>query len=166
MFLARTAYLLALFLAGVFVFAGTMKLRDRTATTRTFRDMGLPCPRIMAIAVPILEIALSIGLAVLPAWGGPAAMVVLAFFTTMLVGQLRSGTAVNCGCFGQASMGPLTPTDIYRNVAFMAGAALASFAVPSLPGPLSLAAAAAAVGLASLLVSRTRSFQGAQTLLS
>ncbi|MCP5026809.1 MAG: DoxX family membrane protein [Actinomycetia bacterium] len=156
MFLTRTTYLIALVLAGVFAYAGAMKLRDRAATTETFRDLGLPCPRLMAVGVPILELGIAAGLVVAPGVSAPATIVVLAFFTTLLAGRLRSGVAVNCGCFGQASVQPLSRTDIYRNLALILGAVLASFASPTLPGPVHVAAAALAVGIASISIARTR----------
>ncbi|MCP3855165.1 MAG: DoxX family membrane protein [Actinomycetia bacterium] len=156
MFLIRTTYLIALVLAAVFAFAGSAKLRQRASTADSFRDFGLPFPRAMSVAVPVLELGLAAGLVLAPGIAAPATVVVLAFFTTLLVGRLRAGITTDCGCFGQASTAPLSRTDVYRNLALMIGAVLASFAQPTLPGPLPLAVAAFTMGTVSVVVARTR----------
>lgn len=120
------ASLAALTLAGVLVWAAVAKFRRPAATTTEFRQLGLPAPAVLARAVPAIELGVAVLLILRPAWGGIAAFAMLAGFTTLLVGLVRSGRVVSCGCFGSSSTEPVTEVEIARNVVLLALAALAA----------------------------------------
>lgn len=146
-------YAAALVLAVVFAWAGAAKLAARRATERTFRAFGLPVPKALAVAVPLVELALGAGLVIAPAGAAVVALVVLAGFTALLVRAMRAGVEVGCGCFGTASHEPMSWVELVRN-GFLAVAALVATAadtgLPSLPAVLGVggATAVAAVVLA------------------
>ncbi len=67
-------------------------------------------------------------LVIVPAVGGLATLMLLAFFSTFIVTRLRAGVVAPCACFGTASAQPLSWLAIGRNVAMgvLAVAALAT----------------------------------------
>jgi uncharacterized membrane protein YphA (DoxX/SURF4 family) len=110
-------------LAAVFGWAAVAKLRDRTATARSFAAFGLPAPDALAVVVPTLELALAATLLVSPALGATLALAALAGFTTQLLLARRRGVDAGCGCFGGAR--PAAPNvELARN-AVLAAAAVA-----------------------------------------
>lgn len=109
------SYTAALLLAGVFAFAGAAKLHVPARTRATFAALGLPSPDVLARAVPLFELGTAAALVVLPAAGGIVALGALAFFTTLLVARLRTGSRVSCGCFGTASDEPISFVEPVRN---------------------------------------------------
>jgi hypothetical protein len=154
--MADLAYAAALLLAGLFVVAALAKLRRPSAVASQFAGLGLPASRPLAIAVPFVELALAALLAVVPPAGGPAALAVLAFFTTIVVRALRAGRRVPCGCFGSARQQPISIVEVLRNafLAVLAGLAVAAPAprVPGLPAALTVVGAAVAGALVLALV--------------
>ena len=135
--MSGVASLAAIALAAVLVWAGVAKLLRPTHTARDFKQLGLPAPTVLARAVPVIELVVAIALVVVPGWGGVAAFVLLAAFTTWLYSLIRSGVVVSCGCFGSASTEPVTLVEVARNGGLLALAATAatitSLAVPDLP---------------------------------
>mgnify|MGYP001034096295 FL=1 len=109
----------ALLLAAVFVVAAVAKFRDQPATRRAMRDIGLPNPRLMAVAVPLVEAASALLLLVDPTTGGPCAVALLAAFTTLIAGRLLAGHEGGCGCFGAWSTRPPSWRDLARNALLM-----------------------------------------------
>lgn len=109
----------ALVLAVVFAWSGTAKLLRRPDLTR----LGLPAATWWVVS--LVELALAVALVVSPAWGGVAALALLAGFTAFLVARRDSG--VGCGCFGSASTAPISNLDLVRNAALLAVAAVAAF---------------------------------------
>lgn len=120
-------YAAAVVLAVAFALAAIAKLRDLDATIDGFTALGLPSPRVFAAVIPLAELGIVALLLIVPAAGGIAALVTLAFFTTFLVGRLRAGVRAPCACFGAARALPLSRLDVARNIA------LAMLAVASLP---------------------------------
>ena len=51
----------AALLAIIFVVAAAAKFRDPVATRRSMSDFGLPGPRLLAVAVPVTEVATATG---------------------------------------------------------------------------------------------------------
>ena len=141
------AYTSALVLAGVFAWAGAVKLSDPVATRRSFVGLGLPPS--FAVAVPVVEVLLAAGLVLAPGWAAIAALALLAAFTTVLAGALRDGAEVGCGCFGSSRREPVSSVEMVRNGVLAVAAAVALGAGrPLVPGldDVVLVTVAAAIG--------------------
>lgn len=156
--MSDVGYVSALVLAALFAWAGLAKLGARRRTTRTFRSLGLPTADALAVAVPAVELALAVGLVVVPGWAAAGALALLAAFTTFLVKAIRAGVDVGCGCFGSAATDPVSPVELVRN-GLLAVAALLALAAPTprvpelaavLVGGLALALGAVVLALAEL----------------
>ncbi len=102
-------------LAGTFAIAAILKFRDPAATRRSMADFGLPSPHLLAVAVPVTELATALLLVVDRRTGGPCAVALLVAFTTLIVGRLVAGRRDSCGCFGTWSSRPLSWRDLVRN---------------------------------------------------
>ena len=118
-------YVAAVVVAAVFAMAAAAKLRDLRQTSVDFERLGVPNPEVLARLVPLAELAITTLLLIVPAGGAIAALVTLAFFTTFLVGRLRSGITAPCACFGASAKAPLSGIEITRNGGLMVLAALA-----------------------------------------
>jgi len=117
MVLARIA---GLVLAAVFGLAAVAKARRPAETEREISELGLVAPRLLSRAIPVVELTVAAMLVVIPPWGGMAAFALLAAFTTVLVGVIRSGRVVSCACFGGASDQPVGHRTLLRNAVLMA----------------------------------------------
>ena len=147
------AYCSALVLAGVFAWAGAAKLRDPAGTRRSFTGLGLPGS--FVVGVPVAELALAVGLMVVPPWAAVAALALLAAFTTVLIGALRAGSDVGCGCFGTSRREPVSFVEVVRNGLLAVAAAVAVAAdrplVPDIEHVVLVSTATALAGLALAL---------------
>jgi hypothetical protein len=151
--MAEVGYVAALVLAGVFGWAGVAKFRARETTARTFRAFGLAGSDALAVGVPVVEIALAVGLVIVPGWAALGALAVLAGFTTILLRAMAAGVDVGCGCFGTARREPVSFVEIVRNGLLAGGAVLAAFA----PGPV-------VPGVEAVIVVSTAAVTGAVVL--
>jgi uncharacterized membrane protein YphA (DoxX/SURF4 family) len=142
------AYATALVLAAVFAAAAIAKLRDREGTRATFTAFGLPQP--LATAVPVVELAVAVGLVVAPGWAAVVSLVVLAAFTTFIARAVRLGVRAPCNCFGRASDRPVSSVEIGRNGLL----AVASVVAMTAPGPTSPDPSSVLVVAAATLCSR------------
>ncbi|MEZ5228167.1 MAG: MauE/DoxX family redox-associated membrane protein [Acidimicrobiales bacterium] len=106
-------------MAATFVVAAVLKLRDRRGTTDDFASLGLPRPATLAALVPLAELAVALMLVVAPGWGAVAAFVLLAAFTTVLIGVIRAGRVVSCACFGGGNSEPVDIGHVVRNAVLM-----------------------------------------------
>jgi uncharacterized membrane protein YphA (DoxX/SURF4 family) len=130
-----TAYAAAVLLAAVFAVAGAVKLRRPAVTARSFAGLGIPAAPAMAVAVPVVELVLAVGLAVVPPVAAALALLLLAAFTAVLVAAIRAGKDVGCGCLGSARTDPVSGVEIVRNGMLAALAVVALGAPgPSAPG--------------------------------
>jgi hypothetical protein len=158
--MASVGYLAALVLAALFAWAGVAKLGARRRTTRTFRALGLPAPDGLAVAVPAIELALALGLVVVPGWAAAGALALLAAFSLFLARAVRAGVDVGCGCFGSAGSEPVSFVELVRNglLGIAAAAALAAPhpVAPSLAAVLVAGAALAIAGLVLALAELKR----------
>jgi uncharacterized membrane protein YphA (DoxX/SURF4 family) len=149
--MAELGYLAALILAAIFAWAGIAKLGARRRTARTFRALQLPSPDSLAIAVPVVELALAVGLVLAPGWAAAGALALLAAFSVFLARAVRAGVDVGCGCFGSAGNEPVSYVELVRNGLLGLAAAVALAAphpvVPSLAAVLVGGAALAIAGL-------------------
>lgn len=151
--MSELAYLAAVVLAALFAWAGAAKLGARSRTTRTFRALGLPAPAALAVAVPVVELALAAGLLVVPRSAAAGALVLLLAFSAVLARAVAAGTEVGCGCFGSARRDRVSVVDLARNALLAVAAVVALGApAPDAPGIAAVLAAGAAVGTAALLL--------------
>lgn len=102
-------------LAIVFLVASIAKLRDPANTRLSLATMGLPIPRILAIAIPIIELLTAILLILDPRTGGPCAVALLVAFSTLIAGRLAAGQRQGCSCFGTWSTKDLSWRNLMRN---------------------------------------------------
>jgi hypothetical protein len=107
-----TVHLVATIVVGAaFLISGISKVRTIEDTRETLAALGLPSwlqRRWVAGSYPLGEIALGVGLLVLPApvwwvWA-LAGVVLMAVLTALVVRVVRSGQAVSCNCFGSAQV--------------------------------------------------------------
>jgi uncharacterized membrane protein YphA (DoxX/SURF4 family) len=150
---------LALLVAGTLLIAGIAKLRQRQQTIRSFRDLGLPAPQVLALAVPIVEVAIAILVVFQLAIGSVVACALLTLFTLFLGARLRRGDAISCGCFGSSSSTPVTSLTVVRNLMLIVAACAAALLTRgfSLPGRapadwLATATAGGTIGLIAALI--------------
>src|SRR5215831_20007458 len=96
-----------LLLCLVFLVAGFGKLQDRAGSRQLMIDFGLPraLGGPLAVALPILEIAVAIALLPSPlAWFGAwGALALLALFIAGIGVALLRGRKPDCHCFGKLS---------------------------------------------------------------
>ncbi|MBW3537663.1 MAG: DoxX family protein [Actinobacteria bacterium] len=151
----------ALLLAGIFAWAGALKLVSPGRTTVSFRALGLPASALLARAVPTFELATAALLVIAPRIGAALALVSLVAFTLVVVLALRQGKQVGCGCFGASSTdNDLSYVEPVRNLLLALGAATAlltpQLARPSVAAVIAVtsAAAASALGLGLLRLRR------------
>lgn len=150
-------YLSALVLAALFTWAGIAKLGARRRTTRTFRSLGLPGADTLAVGVPVAELALALGLVVVPGWAAAGALALLAAFSVFLGNAIRAGVEVGCGCFGSAATDPVSPVELVRN-GLLGLAALLALAAPAprVPEPAAVLVAGLGVALGALVLALAR----------
>ena len=135
----------ALVVAGALAVAGIPKLARHDHTAAGFDRLGLPQPAALAWAVPAVEVAVAALLVVFPGWGGVVAFALLAGFTVYLVGLVRSGRQVSCGCFGSSGHRAVSVLDVARNALLLtAAAAAATHEGPLRPDGWTVVAAVAA----------------------
>ncbi|GAA5147382.1 hypothetical protein GCM10025768_07340 [Microbacterium pseudoresistens] len=144
---ADTVDLLLVFATGLvaftFAWSGAAKLGHAPQTLAAMSALRVPSwlrrPGVARL-VPIGELLLALAL-LLPgptrALAGVVAVAVLLVFTALLIGVLRRGDDVDCGCFGALSRDSrVTPWSLVRNALLIVAAlivAVFGWAVPALP---------------------------------
>ncbi len=114
------------------------------------RALGLPGPRLLASALPVVELLLVALLVVDPSTGATVAAGLLALFTLFVVRLVWSGSEVACGCFG-SSRSPATWATVGRNLTLLVVAALATTGSTwTVPGPEAVAVVVAVLVLGAL----------------
>jgi peroxiredoxin len=106
-------------LAAAFVLAALGKLRDPHGLRVAARQLGLrqPLADIVSSALPVVELALAVGLLVgrtAPAALGGCALLLVAF-SALLAVNLARGNRPSCNCFGSASTRPIGAHSLVRN---------------------------------------------------
>ena len=127
--------LAAAILAAVLLWAAMAKLGARSETADDFAALGLRRSKLLAVAVPVLELVIAAVLLIAPKWGGPVAVALLVVFTTIIARVLRNPDhfgEVSCACFGGSSQKPLSWRQLARNSGLLVLAVLAAF----LDGPV------------------------------
>jgi hypothetical protein len=121
----------ALVLAGVFAWAAVAKLRTMSETTTSFRGLGLPVAPALSRLVPVVELAIAVGLIVAPALVSWPALAMLVAFSFVLVRAVTAGATVTCNCFGAAAGAgedarPVSVVELVRNAGLGALAIVAT----------------------------------------
>ncbi len=160
MSIAGLGYCAAVVLALVFAAAATAKIRDRDGTAAAFATLGVPNAGSAARFLPLPELAAVVLLLAVPFVGALVVLVLLALFTTFIVGRLRVGVVAPCACFGGATSRPLSWVSVWRNVLMGALALVALGATrPTMPsvGDVVVVVCATALGVVALRVADGRS---------
>jgi thiol-disulfide isomerase/thioredoxin/uncharacterized membrane protein YphA (DoxX/SURF4 family) len=127
-----------LLLALTFVVAGAAKLADRPGAAQALEDFGAPArlSSFLAIALPVLELALGLGLlSVRTAWPSAiGACALLLVFTGAIAIALARGRTPECHCFGQLHSAPAGPATLIRNGVLAAIAGGLAWAARDNPG--------------------------------
>jgi peroxiredoxin/uncharacterized membrane protein YphA (DoxX/SURF4 family) len=153
-----------LVLAGVFVTAAVLKVKDGRGFQRAVRDLGIPAALSGAVArgVPLVELV--IGVALVPAASAQVAAIcavlLLLAFSAVILMNLARGRRPDCRCFGQLHPSPVGARSLLRNAALSAIAILVAWPgrellqVSALPAEAGLSglATAAVVAIVSLVV--------------
>lgn len=129
------------FLGLVFLAAGLAKVRQQQKFTAVDRYGILPRPLVhpVAVALPIVEVALAIALlaGILPVLAGAAVALVLCAFSWAIAVNLRRGRRFDCGC-GLDTDTQISWTMVIRNALLVLLAltvVVAPVALAALPGP-------------------------------
>jgi putative oxidoreductase len=123
---------LRVILAGVFIYAGYVKLRDPwqlfAASIASYEIVPMKVGEIIAKTFPWFEIALGVGLLIgrrlLPTAAVLTALV-LVFFNVMLWRAFLQGKEIDCGCFGPGEA--LTWKTLVRDGSMLAGALMVTW---------------------------------------
>jgi uncharacterized membrane protein YphA (DoxX/SURF4 family) len=118
----------SLLLGAVFLLSGIMKVAAPQQWQTQSADLGVP--RAAAAVVPFVELVVG-ALLVAQIVRRPVAIVagaLLLVFTALLVLRLSQGRRPPCACFGAWSTKPIGWTDVARNIAFLALAAVVALA--------------------------------------
>jgi len=127
-------------LAVVFTAAGAGKLLDRSLTSNSLVDFGLPpwLARPIGLLLPFLELVIAALL--LPGrsawWGGMGSLVLLLAFTVAIVTNLVLGRNPDCHCFGHVRSRPIGWSTAIRNGALLMCAAFV--VLPGRAAPISV----------------------------
>lgn len=124
-------WLLRIGLAGVFVYAGAMKLTDVGGLAVDIANYRLlPSFAVAPLAIMLPGIELVAGVALLVrGWARAAAIVIalmLGVFSVAVAQALGRGISLECGCFG-AARDPVTSLTLVRDVGLLAAAVVLVF---------------------------------------
>src|SRR5215475_14033856 len=125
-------FILRIVLAGIFLYAGYVKLRDPwqlfAASIASYEIIPMWMGEIVAKAFPWIEIAIGIALLIgrrlLPS-AAVATALLLVFFNVMLWRAFLQGKEIDCGCFGPGEA--LTWKTLVRDGSMLAGALLVTW---------------------------------------
>ena len=125
--LPAAVVVLRVVLAGIFIYAGYIKLRDPwqlfAASIASYEIVPMWMGEIVAKAFPWVEVAIGIGLLIGRRLLPPSALVtalLLVFFNVMLWRAFLQGKEIDCGCFGPGEA--LTWKTLVRDGSMLAGA--------------------------------------------
>ena len=129
---AWVQWLARLLLAGVFLYAGVMKLRNAGAfhgDVLNFQWIDDPLAASVALYLPMLEI-LCAGAVLWPAWSRSAAVLLAGLLALFIVALLRAwalGIDLHCGCFGQSEASVDYPWKLAENALLLLAAGWLAF---------------------------------------
>ena len=117
--------LLRIALSAIFGIAGVTKLTDPRGTREAVKNFGAPEPLApaLAIALPIVELAIAAGLLFnnTARVSALAALLMLILFVVAISVNLARGQTHDCHCFGQLYSRPLGWPTLVRNLIFALG---------------------------------------------
>lgn len=118
---------LRLALSGVFLAAAMPKIVHPKAFGHSLEEFGVNFRGItpaLTVAIPLLEVALGIGLlsASLAWWACVGVLLVLTAFTSAIAANLLKGRRPSCNCFGQLRPKPIGKGTLVRNLVLAAAA--------------------------------------------
>jgi len=113
--------LLRIFLGGVFVLSGTIKLFNITNFTRDVAALEIIAPEfssLTAIALITLELLVGVTLCfnILPFYISKLVFFIVAIFTVVVTVKYVEGANVSCGCFGALDADQINILTILRNI--------------------------------------------------
>lgn len=127
----------ALVLAIVFGWAAAAKFRTPAETTSSFQGLELPMAKVLAKAVPMVELGVAVGLVVAPAFVAWPALALVLAFSVVIVRAIAAGSTVRCACFGAAAPKsgdgdgrPVSVVELVRNAGLGGLAIVASGSAP------------------------------------
>ena len=146
----------ALVLAVVFAWAAVAKVRTPAETASSFRGLGLPGASQLAKVVPLVELAVAVGLVLAPPLVAWVALALVLVFSVVIARAVAAGSTVTCACFGSAAgrgdeARPVSAVELVRNAGLGALAVVASGS-----GPGSLRTSLPALVIVSVLVALSR----------
>ena len=123
--MSGAATIAAVIVGIAFLAAGASKIAAGPAWGSQARGLGAPA--LVVPFVPWIELVIGALLVaqVARSLAAVAAFVLLAVFTALIAYRLAQGERPPCACFGAWSAKPIGPSNIVRNLALMALAALA-----------------------------------------
>lgn len=123
--MSGAATIAAVIVGIAFLVAGASKIAAGPAWGSQARSLGAPA--FVVPFVPWVELVIGALLVtqVARSLAAVAALVLLAVFTALIAYRLAQGERPPCACFGAWSAKPIGPSNIVRNLALMALAALA-----------------------------------------
>ena len=121
----------AIVLAAVFAWAAVAKFRTPAATAASFHGLGLPAAPAVARIVPVVEVAIALGLVVAPTLVAWPALALLLAFSVVIARAVAAGSTVTCACFGASPSAhedalPVSVVELVRNAGLGALAIVAS----------------------------------------
>ena len=126
-------------LAAVFAVAAAGKLANRSRTSGTLAEFGVPqsLRTPLTWGLPLAELAIAVTLlpAATAAWAALAAALMLAAFTSAVMRVLARGKEVDCNCFGSLGPSRITGWTAARNLVLLALAGTLAAVGQSDPGP-------------------------------
>lgn len=122
------------FLAGMFILSGGMKLADRHGSRHALLAFGVPefLASPFGRILPVAELAVSAALLVAAAawWGAVVGVALLSVFTVGVAYNLARGRRPECNCFGSVGAGRIGPHTLARNLSFLTIAGFVIWAHP------------------------------------
>lgn len=134
--LGGAGYLAAACLALVFVGAAGGKLVAGAAGIDALRRLGVPAPRAVNRALPVVELGLATALLAAPRVGALGSLAALVAFSAFLLRAIRRGVVAPCLCFGRRRAAEaVSVVEVARNglLAVLAVGALIWASTPMVP---------------------------------
>ena len=110
----------AFLLAVVFAVAAVVKATSHRSTVTELTGLRVPVPRLVARALPPVELAVAALLVASPRAGAVAAAGLLVPFTAVVGRAVLAGAEVSCGCLGSLSREPVSLATLARNGVLLA----------------------------------------------
>lgn len=130
---------LRVFLALLFATAALSKLsriEEFYGVVRNFRLLPDGVSRVVAFVLPVVELAVAVGLVIGP-WAVPAATVAAAllivFALALAINVARGRTYIDCGCFRQGLKQPVSWLLVGRNIVLTLAALSVAYLLPQTP---------------------------------